>query len=113
MSEIVTDGFALAASMCKPTSLMCPEKCPFYGKDECPVDSCDQDQFNALGSAVVEARKERDELKTRLSALEDIATAVEADIDSGRPLEYNVEDLRAELIRARKALGIIPVKEEI
>lgn len=52
------------------------------------------------------------EMKDRLSALEEISTAVEADIDAGRPLEYNVDELRTELIRARKALGILPEQEQ-
>lgn len=49
----------------------------------------------------------------RLSSLEEIATALEADIDAGRPLEYNVEHLRDELIRARSALGILPEQKVI
>lgn len=57
------------------------------------------------------AESERGEMRVRLAALEDIATAVEADIDAGRPLEYNVEELRAELIRARRSIGILPEQE--
>lgn len=57
------------------------------------------------------AESELNEMRARLAALEDIATAVEADIDCGRPLEYNVEELRAELIRARCSLGILPDQE--
>lgn len=60
MNERVTNGFALAASMCNILAPLCPRKCPFYGKDDCPVDPGDRDQFKALGAAVVEARKERD-----------------------------------------------------
>jgi hypothetical protein len=141
MNERVTNEFALAASMCNILAPLCPRKCPFYGKDDCPVDPGDRDQFKALGAAVVEARKERDsarrtledhgpeghnvtnqqylhtveqfiELRTRLTALEELATAVEADIDAGRPLEYNVEHLRDELIRAREALGILPEQDQ-
>lgn len=52
--------------------------------------------------------KERDEYKTRLAALEELATALEADTDYGRPLEYTVEVLRDELIRTREALGMLP-----
>ncbi len=59
------------------------------------------------------AWQELREIRSRLSALEEISTAVEADIDSGRPLEYNVEELRAELIRARKALGILPEQVDV
>lgn len=56
--------------------------------------------------------KRIDSLYERLTELEEIATAVEADIDTGRPLEYNVEHLRDELIRARKELGILPEQEQ-
>lgn len=52
--------------------------------------------------------KERDEYRARLTALEEIATALEADIDCGRPLEYSVEVLRDELIRTREVLGMLP-----
>lgn len=48
------------------------------------------------------------EYRTRLTALEEIATALEADIDCGRPLEYSVEVLRDELIRTREVLGMLP-----
>lgn len=58
-----------------------------------------------LTEAITKLRAEREELVNRLTALEDVATAVEADIDCGRPLEYNVEHLRDELIRARAALA--------
>lgn len=48
------------------------------------------------------------EYRTRLTALEELATALEADIDCGRPLEYTVEVLRDELIRTREVLGMLP-----
>jgi len=48
------------------------------------------------------------EYRSRLTALEEIATALEADIDCGRPLEYSVEILRDELIRTREVLGLLP-----
>lgn len=48
------------------------------------------------------------EYRARLTALEEIATALEADIDCGRPLEYSVEVLRDELIRTREVLGMLP-----
>lgn len=55
----------------------------------------------------------RYQFRARLAALESIATAVDADIDAGRPLEYNVEHLRDELIRARGALGILPEQDAV
>lgn len=70
-----------------------------------------KDELDSLDAQIagrMKAERERDQLRARLAALEDIATAVDADIDSGRPLEYNVEYLRDELIRARAALGILP-----
>lgn len=67
---------------------------------------------NVTNQQLVDLRYKWIELKDRLTALEEIATAVEADIDAGRPLEYNVEELRTELIRARKALGILPEQEQ-
>lgn len=48
------------------------------------------------------------EYRARLTALEELATALEADIDCGRPLEYSVEILRDELIRTREVLGMLP-----
>lgn len=51
------------------------------------------------------------EYRARLTALEEIATALEADIDCGRPLEYSVEALRDELIRTREALGLLPEQQ--
>lgn len=66
------------------------------------------DDLISLGGMSLDMLKrltaQRDELVTRLTALEDIATAVEADIDCGRPLEYNVEELRVELTRARASI---------
>ena len=58
------------------------------------------------------AEEERNRLYARLLALEEVATGVDADIDAGRPLEYNVEHLRDELIRAREALGILPEQDQ-
>lgn len=71
-----------------------------------------EDGPKSVTEAINKIKAERDKLRTRLMALEDIATAVEADIDAGRPLENNVDELRAELIRARKALGILPEQEQ-
>ena len=59
------------------------------------------------------AEDERNRLYARLLALEEVATGVDADIDAGRPLEYNVEHLRDELIRAREALGILPEQDAV
>lgn len=70
------------------------------------------DENESTADEVRSLVSKRDEYRVRLSALEDIATAVEADIDCGRPLEYNVEHLRDELIRARAALGILPEQDQ-
>lgn len=59
------------------------------------------------------AEEERNRLYARLLALEEVATGVDADIDCGRPLEYNVEHLRDELIRVREALGILPGQDAV
>lgn len=61
----------------------------------------------------INAEEERNRLYARLLALEEVATGVDADIDACRPLEYNVEHLRDELIRAREALGILPEQDAV
>ena len=63
---------------------------------------------NVTNQQYCEVRSELIALRARLTALEEIATALEADIDCGRPLEYSVEALRDELIRTREALGMLP-----
>ena len=59
------------------------------------------------------AEEERNRLYARLLSLEEVATGVDADIDAGRPREYNVEHLRDELVRAREALGILPEQDAV
>ncbi|MCD1654735.1 hypothetical protein K7J14_08450 [Treponema zuelzerae] len=72
------------------------------------LDSIDE-QF----SMRKKSEAERDELKKALFALEEAATAVESDIDTGAPVEYGIERLRDELIRVRKVLKILPEEEAI
>lgn len=70
-----------------------------------------KDELDSLDAQIairMMVEQERDRFRARLAALEEVATGLDADIDSGRPLEYNVEHLRDELIRARMALGIVP-----
>lgn len=71
------------------------------------------DSLDAQIAGRMKAERERDQYRARLAALEEVATGVDADIDAGRPLEYNVEHLRDELIRARAALGILPEKDAV
>ncbi|TAH55179.1 MAG: hypothetical protein EWM51_03600 [Treponema sp.] len=68
--------------------------------------------INGELESIDDLANELSKFKICLLALEEIATAVDADIDAGRPLEYNVAELRTELIRARKALGILPEQEQ-
>lgn len=71
------------------------------------------DRLDAQIAGRMRAERERDQIRARLAALEEVATGLDADIDAGRPLEYNVEHLRDELIKARAALGILPEQETV
>ena len=108
------DGFVFEGSECQNRidwnrAILCVNACECIEDD---VLSSARRGIDGFKLKIEELVKQRDELRTRLAALEELATAVEADIDAGRPLEYNVTDLRVELIRARKALGILPEQEQ-
>lgn len=75
-----------------------------------------KDELDSLDAQItgrMKAERERDRFRAQLAALEEVATGVDADIDAGRPLEYNVEHLRDELVRAREALGILPEQDAV
>lgn len=92
------------SSFCKQG---CGMSCLLHGGESCPA----REELNTLDGQIFKrlaAEYEVSELRIRLKALEEAATALEADIDCGRPLEYNTEHLRDALIRARTAIESLP-----